>query len=226
MGSEMCIRDRVDSEDDIYSVLWDFAGQSVYYETHQLFMTSRAIYLLIYDLSRDPAGCAEPVKKQRVFEKIEENSCTKTNLDYLDWWMTSVSSQSTRIDDHDLCSASTSTVLPKTLPPVFLVCTHSDQPFGGKDPSELAINVYGSLKTKSYSEHLFHDVFKVDNTKSGGQKECPEVNRLRESILAVAMGLPQTKENIPIKWLKYENCLLYTSPSPRDLSTSRMPSSA
>ena len=26
--------------------------------------------------------------------------------------------------------------------------------------------------------------------------------------------------------LEYENCLLYTSPSPRDLSTSRMPSSA
>ena len=25
---------------------------------------------------------------------------------------------------------------------------------------------------------------------------------------------------------KYNNCLLYTSPSPRDLSTSRMPSSA
>ena len=25
---------------------------------------------------------------------------------------------------------------------------------------------------------------------------------------------------------KYKNCLLYTSPSPRDLSTSRMPSSA
>ena len=26
--------------------------------------------------------------------------------------------------------------------------------------------------------------------------------------------------------VKYKNCLLYTSPSPRDLSTSRMPSSA
>ena len=199
--------DKVDSEDDIFSVLWDFAGQSVYYETHQLFMTSRAIYLLIYDLSRDPVECAEPVKKQRVFKKIEDNSCTKTNLDYLDWWMTSVSSQSTRIEDHDLCSASTSTVLPKTLPPVFLVCTHSDQPFGGNDPSELAINIYGSLKTKSYGEHLFHDVFIVDNTKSGGQKECPEVKRLRENILAVAMELPQTKESIPIKWLKYEEAL-------------------
>ena len=199
--------DKVDSEDDICSVLWDFAGQSVYYETHQLFLTSKAIYVLVYDLSRNPVESAQPVKKQGVFEKIEEKSCTKTNLEYLDYWMTSVSSQSSRIEDHNLCSTSTSTVLPKTLPPVFLVCTHSDQPFGGKDPSELAINVYGSLKTKSYGEHLFHDVFKVDNTKSGRQKECPEVKRLRESILAVAMELPQLKENIPIKWLKYEEML-------------------
>ena len=199
--------EKMESEDDIYSVLWDFAGESVYYETHQLFLTSKAIYLLVYDLSRDPEESAEPVKKQGVFQKIEEKSCTKTNLDYLDHWMTSVSSQSSRTKDHALYSASTSTVLPKTLPPVFLVCTHSDQPFGGNDPSEQAIKVYGSLKTKSYGEQLFHAVFNVDNTKSGLQTECPEVKRLRESILAVAMELPQTNENIPIKWLKYEKVL-------------------
>ena len=199
--------DKVDSEDDIYSVLWDFAGESVYYETHQLFLTSRAIYILVYDLSRDPSESAQPVKKQGVFEQIEENSCTRTNLDYLDYWMTSVSSQSTQIENHDFFPATTSRVLPKTLPPVFLVCTHSDQPFGGKDPAALAIKVYGSLKTKSYGEQLFHDVFKVDNTKSGKEKECSEVKRLRESILAVAMELPQTRENIPIKWLKYEEAL-------------------
>ncbi|XP_067026632.1 uncharacterized protein [Acropora muricata] len=199
--------EKMESEDDIYSVLWDFAGESVYYETHQLFLTSKAIYLLVYDLSRDPEESAQPVKKQGVFQKIEEKSCTKTNLDYLDHWMTSVSSQSSRTEDHALYSASTSTVLPETLPPVFLVCTHSDQPFGGIDPSELAIKVYGSLKTKSYGRQLFHTVFNVDNTRSGLQTECPEVTRLRESILAVAMELPQTKESIPIKWLKYEEAL-------------------
>ena len=204
------LRDKVDkvcSEDDIYSVLWDFAGQSVYYETHQLFLTSRAIYLLVYDLSRDPEGSAGPVEKQGLYKKFEERSSSKTNLDCLDYWMTSVSSQSSRTEDDDLYSASTSTVLPKTLPPVFLVCTHSDQPFGGKDPSDLTLEVYGFLKTKPYGEQLFPGVFKVDNTKSGQQKECPEVKRLRESILAVAMELPQTKENIPIKWLKYEEAL-------------------
>ena len=32
--------------------------------------------------------------------------------------------------------------------------------------------------------------------------------------------------NSKIMFRSYSNCLLYTSPSPRDLSTSRMPSSA
>ena len=77
--------DKMESEDYLYSVLWNFAGESVYYETHQLFLTSRAVYLLVYDVSRDPEEIAQPVKKQGVFEKIKEKSCTKTNLDYLDY---------------------------------------------------------------------------------------------------------------------------------------------
>ncbi|XP_044173306.1 uncharacterized protein LOC114955872 [Acropora millepora] len=198
--------DKMGSEDDIYSVLWDFAGESVYYETHQLFLTSRAIYLLVYDLSRDPEESGPPVKKHGVFEKIEE-TFTKTNLEYLDFWMTTVSSQSGQTEDHDLNSASTSKVFPKRVPPVFLVCTHSDQPFAGKDPFELANKVYGFLDTKSYGPQLYDSVFVVDNTKSGMQMECSEVQRLRESILAVAKELPHTRDDIPIKWLKYERAL-------------------
>ena len=34
------------------------------------------------------------------------------------------------------------------------------------------------------------------------------------------------KNNLNVNDLDYISCLLYTSPSPRDLSTSRMPSSA
>ena len=34
------------------------------------------------------------------------------------------------------------------------------------------------------------------------------------------------EEQIKLFDAEYNNCLLYTSPSPRDLSTSRMPSSA
>ena len=39
-------------------------------------------------------------------------------------------------------------------------------------------------------------------------------------------GLDKTMESISLDHVVLETCLLYTSPSPRDLSTSRMPSSA
>ena len=198
--------DETENEDDIYSVLWDFAGESVYYETHTLFLTSRAIFLLAYDLSRNPYEKALPVKKQGTYGVTEDRIGTKTNLDYLDYWMTSVSSVSSQGKDHEVHPATASTVLPETLPPVFLVFTHADEPFGGKDPGDLALEVYGDLQGKSYSTHLC-DMFEVDNTKSGEKPECPGVSRLRESIRAVARELPQMKEFIPIKWLKFEKML-------------------
>ena len=43
--------------------LWDFAGQHVFYTTHQTFLTSRAIYLLVIDLS------------QQVTDLIQDDEC-------------------------------------------------------------------------------------------------------------------------------------------------------
>ena len=56
-------------------------------------------------------------------------------------------------------------------------------------------------------KQLYDGVFVVDNTKSGMEMECSEVQRPRESILDFAKELPHTREDIPIKWLKYEKAL-------------------
>ena len=46
-------------------------------------------------------------------------------------------------------------------------------------------------------------------------------------IIPAIFGMKYIKENnLEYKDLRSNGCLLYTSPSPRDLSTSRMPSSA
>ncbi len=189
-------------EDEIYSVLWDFGGQSVYYVTHPLFLTSRAIYLLVYDLSRNPSDKAIPVRKQGLFKELEDSFSTNSNLDYLDSWMSSVASL---VNHHnEVPMGPLSEKLPKKLPPVFLVCTHADRPYGGRDSATVAAEIFGSLQGKSYSVHLFDGVFAVDNTKSGSGLECPEVVRLRNEILTVAKELPQVNEEIPLKWLKFE----------------------
>ena len=190
----------LEREEDIYSVLWDFGGQTVYYTTHPLFLTSRAIYLLVNDLSRHLHDKAKSVMKQGMFTKLQDSFRLKTNADYLDFWMSSVASLA--IQDESNSKKTKSDLLPE-LPPVFLVCTHADKPCDGGDPRELGWMVFGHLQTKPYKTHL-HDVFIVDNTKSGHELECPDVLRLRHEIRAVAKELPHMKEAVPIKWLKFE----------------------
>jgi len=194
-----------EEEKDIYSVLWDFGGQSVYYVTHPLFLTPRAIYLLVYDLNRNPHANATPCMRQGMFKKLQDDNHLKTNLDYLDFWMTSVAALASRNGEQSL-SANT-VLLPEKCPPVFLVCTHADEPHGGVSPCTLANEIFDFLQNKPYSAHLFEHVFVVDNTKSGGKFECPEVVRLRQEIRAVVKELPQMKEYIPIKWLHFEKTL-------------------
>ena len=81
---------------------------------------------------------------------------------------------------------------------------HADTPYESQsDPGTLAGQLFRSLRTKPYKTHLC-DLFVVDNTMSGHGPECPEVVRLRQKALAVCKALPQMKEAIPIKWLKYE----------------------
>ena len=197
-------------DDEIYSILWDFGGQSVYYDTHPIFLTDKAIYILVSDLSRNPNEKVIPPVRKGLYRNKVDIYLNKTNLDYLDFWMSSIhslvspdviSSQDTAANAHE--------TLPTRLPPVFLVCTHADEPYLTKGTSarDLALGIYGILRSKIYREHLFKDVFVVDNTMSGSDHECPDVIRLREEVLAVAKELPLMKEAIPLKWLRFEDTL-------------------
>ena len=192
-----------DDKEDIYSILWDFAGQSVYYVTHPLFLTRRAIYFLVYDLSRNPSDKATSLVKQGVYKEfIADKYNLKTNFDYLDFWMSSLASL---VSDCQQVDPEKSVPL-KKFPAVYLVCTHADQPYCDRDPFELACEIFGNLRSKPYGAHL-RDVFCVDNTKSGTDSECKETIRLREAVHVVSKELPHVTEAIPIKWLRYENVL-------------------
>ena len=196
-------KERDGDDAEMYSIVWDFAGQPVYYATHPLFLTQRAVYLLVFDLSRGLHARADPTVKQGMYSMILDNHDCKSNLDYLDFWMTWVASIANQ-DENQQLRLDQSLM---NIPPVFLVCTHADEPCGGADPFVLAREVFGYLETKPYKNQLYQDVFVVDNTKSGSKAECSEVKRLWEKVLAVAKELPQMKEDYPIKWLRFEEAL-------------------
>ena len=196
-------KERVGDDAEMYSIVWDFAGQPVYYATHPLFLTQRAVYLLVFDLSRGLHARADPTVKQGMYSMILDNHDCKSNLDYLDFWMTWVASIANQDENQQIRLDQS----PTNIPPVFLVCTHADKPCGGADPFVLAREVFGSLETKPYKNQLYKDVFVVDNTKSGSKSECSEVKRLWEKVVAVAKELPQMKEDYPIKWLRFEKAL-------------------
>ena len=183
----------------IFSVLWDFGGQSVYYATHPIFLTPRAIYLLIYDMSRDPNDMKSPN-----IAKHGSNFNAQRNVDDLEFWMSSISLLGGENDDNRVPGDEN---LSTKLPPVVLVCTHADQLYNGGDAKVLAQEMLDCLQNKPFSGHLYDKVFAVDNTKSGSKIECQEVVRLREEVVTVAEQMLQRKEEIPIKWLKYEKAL-------------------
>ena len=62
-----------------------------------------------------------------------------------------------------------------------------------------------------------------------GSREIAErvaLARERQAARYAAIGLPHVRSNAAVSGAVLEDCLLYTSPSPRDGATSRMPSSA
>ena len=81
-----------------------------------------------------------------------------------------------------------------------------------------------------------HRLMTDQSARAGGEDSAPSPTELISAALGscialyvhqfcVSRGLPHDGMRVEVT-PQYVACLLYTSPSPRDLSTSRMPSSA
>ncbi|KAL9970025.1 hypothetical protein ACROYT_G022334 [Oculina patagonica] len=187
--------------DEIWPVIWDFAGQSLYHAIHPIFMSREAVYLLISDLSKDLFQRADTRVKQsgQSTEQREEISNRgESGLDHLMRWMDLVHSF------HDPSSVEASGI---AQPPVILVGTHADKVVG--DPWDVMNDILNSFEGKAFSSHIVEEKFVVDNTRAGQpfQHEDENVKRLRKKILSVASTLPHTKREIPLQWLRVEKVL-------------------
>ncbi|KAL3888348.1 hypothetical protein ACJMK2_000718, partial [Sinanodonta woodiana] len=190
-----------DISEHAYVTIMDFAGQYAFYTTHQMFLTRRAIYLLVSDASKEVNDLVE----DKCYIDIEGIvDCTVHDL--VQVWMNSIHSCALPVKDN-LNAVNSHTSPYKVLPPpVILVGTHIDQiPQDNRREcgQRYLKNIRSYLRDKPTAVHVVDEDFAIDNTILDGKLED-----LKKKIVEVASQQPYWGEQIPTRWFLLEQQLM------------------
>ena len=128
--------------------VWDFAGQHLYYAAHPVFLSSRAVYIVVHNLSKPLNARAQPCVRQGTHEVTLENPNNETNLDNLLSWLVTVHNMRPTGEE----MVETPNELPHLRPPVFIVGTHADKPY--EDTKDVTSKILREISSKEYGKHV------------------------------------------------------------------------
>jgi len=172
--------------------LWDFAGQHLYYASYPVFLSSRAVYMLVYNLSKGLKNTAQPCVRQGVITCLK-NPSGETNLDNLLSWLVSVSTMSPQKSAMDECNESEKD-LPYLRPPVFIVGTHADKPF--QDIKKMELQIQTEISGKDFDAHVIRPFFSVNNMQGSS---CDGICALQKRMIEVLKQEPYMGEEVPLR---------------------------
>lgn len=184
------------SDRETVVTIWDFAGQHLYYASHPVFLSPRAVYVLVYNLSKELSANMEPCVRQGVHDFIPHSSGDETNLDSILSWLVSIHNLSAEVRAKEKDQEEEQ---PYLRPPVIIVGTHADNPF--EDPKRMETQIKKSLSGKTYEQHVRRPFYRVDNTRSG---EDEGVRKVRQEIREVLRLEPYMGEDVPVRWFNFE----------------------
>ena len=140
--------------------IWDFAGQHLYYASHPIFLSQRALYILVHNLSKPLDAAAEPCMRQGSNDVKLENPNNETNMENLLSWLATVHGVALATDDPD---DDAQHKLPYLRPPVFIVGTHADKPV--EDIAVIKKQIQERISGMEYERHVVRPLFCIDNTQ-------------------------------------------------------------
>ena len=140
--------------------IWDFAGQHLYYASHPIFLSQRALYILVHNLSKSLDAAAEPCMRQGSNEVKLEIPNNETNMENLLSWLATVHGVALATDDLD---DDAQHKLPYLRPPVFIVGTHADKPV--EDIAVIKKQIQERISGMEYEKHVVRPLFCIDNTQ-------------------------------------------------------------
>ena len=190
--------------------LWDFAGQHLYNASHPVFLSSRALYILVCNLSKSLHDTAKPSVRQGSRNVDLENPNGETNLENLLSWLSTVHSVTQM--RRKTCDAEGK--LPHLRPPVIIVGTHADKPF--EDIATMKTEIQNAIAGKDYEGHVVRSIFSIDNTAKltqrkikkkvfGKDENIDKIQALQVKIMEVLRQEPYIGERIPIRYTRTES---------------------
>ena len=203
--------DDVKPEESVVSIeLWDFAGQHLYYASHPVFLSSRALYILVCNLSKSLHDTAKPSVRQGSRNVELENPNGETNLENLLSWLSTVHSVTQM--RRETCDAEGT--LPHLRPPVIIVGAHADKPF--EDIATMKLKIQEAIAGKDYEGHVVRPIFSIDNTAKltqrkiktmvfGKDENIDKIQALQVKIMEVLRQEPYIGERIPIRYTRTES---------------------
>ena len=139
--------------------VWDFAGQHVYYAAHSVFLSSRAVYIVVHNLNKPLDAQAQPCVRQGTRDVTLENPNKETNLENLLSWLATVHNMTPTGEE----MVETPDVLSYLRPPVFIVGTHADKRC--EDTKDVTSKILREISSKEYGKHVIPPFFFIDNTQ-------------------------------------------------------------
>ncbi|XP_062596169.1 probable serine/threonine-protein kinase pats1 [Saccostrea cucullata] len=184
----------------------DFAGQVAYYSCHQVYLSRRAFYLIVIDMSKD---LKEKVCKHNVDRHNPKGSLFRAwrYKDYFHFWLQSIK---TYCDEGNTHPTDLGTASQGVFHPVILVASHKDKQSWWKKRGSF----FGQLnKCLSESQTLkelisprrYFEVECPGKTLTNDQEE--KIEEVRNCIVETVKQLPHWGEKIPLKWANLEEFL-------------------
>ena len=195
------------AEESVVSIeLWDFAGQHLYYESHPVFLSSRALYILVCNLSKSLHDIAKPCVTQGSRNVDLKNPNGETNLENLLSWLSTVHSVAQM--RKETCDDEAKEVPHYLRPPVIIVGTHADTPF--EDIETMKTEIQNAIAGKDYEGHVVRPIFSIDNTAKliqrkiknkvfGKDENIDEIQALQVKIMEVLRQEPYIGEKRPVR---------------------------
>ena len=181
--------------------VWDCGGQPVFLEVLPAFLTSRTMFLLLFDASIDFNTRLKAIQYQQG-KKIEEGEVNMTTLELMEGWMANIHGHLAKYDDKGGLVE---------YPQIVAVGTRGDK-LTKIDKSEVKANLEQCLEDTSESQkdkkflRLLTDVIIVDNTTSGkGEDEDKAYQYLRKEIYNFTSK--KLAVRTPIKWVLFRKVL-------------------